>query len=214
MAWAPVGGGFSSSPWVRLAMVMAALAWTQLPLGGGARAAGGQAIEICCGWGSSLSDGNLEFSVRGGDPVTLDVMRSAVRAWDAALGQLTLTEVGPGSEDIAIAFLDGAGRTEGEAITSFARQGFIRRVDITIKGARAPGNSGGLEQITKHEFGHALGLGHANFDGDLMSAAVSPSPVPIPACNLVGVLQANRWRLIDGDRKPARPAIRFQDCSV
>lgn len=214
MAGAPFGGGVSSSPWVRLAMVMAALLWTQLPLGGGARASGGHAVEICCGWGSSLADRNLEFSSRGADPLTLEVIRTAVRAWDTALGQITLTEVAPGSEDIAISFVDGPGRTEGEAITSFTRNGFIRRVDVTIKGARAPANSGGLEQITKHEFGHALGLGHANFDGDLMSAAVSPSPVPIPTCNLAGVLQANRWKLIDGDRKPARPSIRFQDCST
>jgi hypothetical protein len=215
MAWAPPGAGVSSSPWLRLAMVMAALAWTQLPLGGGARASGGHhAVEVCCGWGESLANGNLEFSVRGADSATLEVMRVAVRAWDTALGQLTLREVAPGREDISISFLEGSGRTEGEAITSFTRAGFIRRVDITIKGARAPANAGGVEQITKHEFGHALGLGHANFDGDLMSAAVSPSPVPIPVCNLAAVLQANRWKLIDHDRKPARPAIRFHDCAT
>jgi hypothetical protein len=214
MAWAPQGVGFSTSPWLRLVMVMAALLWTQLPLGGGARASGGQqAIEICCGWGDSLVNGSLEYSLKGPDQATVEVMRTAVRAWDIALGQLSLREVAPGREDVAITFVEGAGRTEGEAITSFTRGGFIRRVDITIKGARAPANAGGVEQITKHEFGHALGLGHANFDGDLMSAAVSPSPVPIPVCNLAAVLQANRWKLIEHERRPSRPTVRFQDCT-
>src|SRR5207245_399298 len=131
---------------------------------------------------------NLNFSLTGSDPVSLDVMRTAIREWDTALARLTLTEVDPGAEDVSLRFVDAVGRTEGEAITSFTRAGLIRRVDITIRGARAPANSGGLEQITKHEFGHALGLGHANFDGDLMSAAVSPNPSPVPVCDLAGVL--------------------------
>jgi hypothetical protein len=205
-------GGVRSSPGVRLAMVMAALVWSQVPLGGGARAASGRGLEICCGWGSSLTQGKLSFSLRGPDAATVEVMRAAVREWDTALGALSLTEVAAGAEDVAIRFIDGPGRTEGEAITAFSRNGLIRRVDITIKGARAPGNAGGLSQITKHEFGHALGLGHANFDGNLMSAAVSPSPVPIPACNLVGVLEANRWKLVDDDAGPSRPTVRQVDC--
>ena len=30
-----------------------------------------------------------------------------------------------------------------------------------------------MEQIVKHEIGHVLGLGHANFDGNLMAAQVN-----------------------------------------
>ena len=144
-----------------------------------------------------LEDGNLTYSVTSPDVPSAQVIRTAIRDWDRELPAITLTEVPASSlADITIRFTPGEGRTEGQAVTSFTRRGLISRVEITIQGALAPGNSGGLGQIAKHEFGHALGLGHTNYEGNLMSPAVSPDPQPVPACVIQGVIEANRWKMI------------------
>ncbi|MGH9041644.1 MAG: matrixin family metalloprotease, partial [Acidimicrobiia bacterium] len=185
----------------------------QFPLGGGARAEGGQALELCCAWGRTLSDGDLTYSVTAADPATAGVIRAAVREWDDVLA-VAFTEVAPSdATDVQMRFTESAGRTEGQAVTSFTQRGLIRRVEITIKGGLAPENSGGIIQIAKHEFGHALGLGHANFDGNLMSEAVSPEPSPIPTCAVSGVLEANRWKMVDPESKrPHAPRASEVSC--
>ena len=194
-----------TTPSLRVALVLLALVWTQFPLGGGARAEGGQTLELCCAWGRTLEDDALTFSVSAGDPATADVIRAAVREWDDALA-VSFAEVAPGQPaDVTMAFSEYTGRTEGQAVTSFTQRGLIRRVEISIKGGRAPENSGGILQIAKHEFGHALGLGHANHDGTLMSEAVSPEPSPIPACAISGVTEANRWKMVDPQAKRPHP---------
>jgi predicted Zn-dependent protease len=155
----------------------------------------------------------LTFSVSAPDPATADVIRAAVREWDDVLA-VSFIEVAPGQDvDVTMRFSDYPGRTEGQAVTSFTQRGLIRRVEVTIKGGRAPENSGGLIQIAKHEFGHALGLGHANFDGTLMSEAVSPEPSPIPVCAIEGVTEANRWKLVDPQsRRPHAPEVSEVPC--
>jgi hypothetical protein len=202
-----------TTPTLRVAMVLLALVWTQFPLGGGARAEGGQTLELCCAWGRTLTDGALTYSVSAGDAATADVIRAAVRQWDDALA-ISFLEVAPGEPvDVSMTFSENPGRTEGQAVTSFTQRGLIRRVEVTIKGGRAPENSGGIIQIAKHEFGHALGLGHANFDGNLMSEAVSPEPSPIPTCAIEGVTEANRWKLVDPEsRRPHAPRVSEVSC--
>lgn len=200
-----------ATPVLRLALVLFALVWTQFPFGG-ARAEGGRAIELCCAWGRALEDGDLTWSVAGADPATAEVMRSAVREWDDALA-LSLTEVVPGKRvDVAIIFAEAAGRTEGQAITSFTRRGLIRQVEVEVKGTRAPANNGGLGQIAKHEFGHALGLGHANHEGNMMSEAVTAEPAPIPSCAIQGVIESNRWKMVDNAKRPQPPQASEVPC--
>ncbi|MGH8972962.1 MAG: matrixin family metalloprotease [Acidimicrobiia bacterium] len=204
---------FHTRPSLRVALVVMALVWTQFPLGGGARAEGGQDIELCCAWGRTLGDGALTYSVSAGDAATADVIRAAVREWDDVVA-VSFVEVAAGEPaDVTMSFTEYPGRTEGQAVTSFTQRGLIRRVEVTIKGGRAPENSGGIIQIAKHEFGHALGLGHANFDGTLMSEAVSPEPSPIPACAINGVTEANRWKLADPEsRRPHAPELSEVPC--
>jgi hypothetical protein len=53
--------------------------------------------------------------------------------------------------------------------------------------------------------GHALGLGHANFDGNLMAEKVNDGTENISQCEIKAVLKANYWKLIDGSIAPAKP---------
>lgn len=194
---------------------MLALVWTQFPFGsGGASAEGGHELALCCAWGRSLDDGNLTYSIASPDGPSGQVIRSAVKDWDRELPALTLSEVSAaGPADVTIRFNPGEGRTEGQAVTSFTRRGLISKVEITIKGALAPANSGGLGQIAKHEFGHALGLGHTNYEGNLMSPAVSPDPQPVPPCVVQGVIEANRWKMVvPVAKRPTPPRVSQVTC--
>lgn len=196
--------------------MLLALVWTQFPFSssGGASAEGERELALCCAWGKSLEDATLTFNISSPDAPSTEVIRRAIREWDGDLPGLTLREVGVGQPaDVTIRFTPGEGRTEGQAVTSFTRRGLISRVEITIEGALAPANTGGLGQIAKHEFGHALGLGHTNYEGNLMSPAVSPDPQPVPACVVQGVIEANRWKMIDPQAKrPAPPRVSSVTC--
>jgi matrixin len=206
-----------------LVTVLGAVGWSLA--GGPARAEGdGRAVAICCAWGNRLSDGELTYSVIGDDPTALSIVRSAVQAWNEALPELTLTEVAPGGKkrskraDIAIAYGPGtadggesphATGAQGLTTTYLNSKRMVTRVEIGIDGGPSPVNAGAIEQIAKHEVGHALGLGHANWDGDLMSPLVQPTPAPIPLCDLNAVRQANSWKMVDNGRRP-KPASASQ----
>ena len=193
-----------------------ALVWTQFPFGSGGASADGESRELalCCAWGRSLDDGNLSYSITSPDGPSAYVIRNAVKDWDRELPALTLTEVSAAAPaDVTIRFTPGEGRTEGQAVTSFTKRGLISKVEITIQGALAPANSGGLGQIAKHEFGHALGLGHTNYEGNLMSPAVSPDPQPVPPCVVQGVIEANRWKMMDPvAKRPTAPRVSQVTC--
>ncbi|MGH8975122.1 MAG: matrixin family metalloprotease [Acidimicrobiia bacterium] len=198
----------------RVAILAIAVAATQFSTLG-VRAEGGPAIELCCAWGKSLADGVLTYVLGGDlDPATADVLRGAVGSWDSALGTITLAEV-PATEkrpDIIINFNEGAGDSEGLAITRFTRRGQIRQAELSVDAPRAPAGTGAIEQIAKHELGHALGLRHANFDGDIMSPIVNPVSGPLSACDVAAVTEANRWQTMDGRRNPRAPTATGVSC--
>ncbi|MGH9034609.1 MAG: matrixin family metalloprotease [Acidimicrobiia bacterium] len=199
---------------VGLAAVLIGLISAQFSIFAVAQAEDGPALELCCAWGRSLTDGQLTYSLSGADPATADVMRDAVATWDGALGTIALLEV-PATDkkvDIRIRYTEGSGDSEGLAVTSFTRRGLIRQVELTVDAPRAPSGSGAIEQITKHEVGHALGLRHANFEGDLMSPMVSPVAGPLSACDVAGVIEANRWQTMDGRRSPRPPTASHVPC--
>ncbi|MGH9040263.1 MAG: matrixin family metalloprotease [Acidimicrobiia bacterium] len=200
---------------VRAGIVLLGAVWSVvLPTFGAAQAEGGPAIELCCAWGRSLADGQLTYSLSGADPATGDVMRGAIRAWDDALPTIVLREVPEGTKktDIVIIYTEGSGDSEGLAVTSFTQRGLIKQAKLNVDAPRAPGGTGAVEQITKHEMGHALGLRHANFEGDLMSPIVNPVPGPMSGCDVAGVIEANRWQTTDGRRSPRPPTATSVPC--
>jgi len=181
---------------------------------------GGRAVAVCCAWGNKLANGVLTYSVTGADPTVLSILRGAVQAWDDALPDLTMSEVtskadiaflyGPGSADGG----ESPGGTGGRGLTTtyLNSRRLVQRVEIGLDGGPSPVNAGAIEEIAKHEFGHALGIGHANWDGDLMSPLVNPTPAPIPACDIKAVMQANAWRMVDHTRRPKPAAITSLAC--
>jgi hypothetical protein len=195
------------SPW--LIVVLGSGGWW-VAAEGSAGAETARAVGICCAWGNRLSDGVLTYSVTGDDPAALSILRGAVQAWDQALPELQMTEV-TRKPDIALTYGPGVA-DGGESPTASGARGLtttylnsrrlVIRVVIGVDGGAAPVNAGAVEQLAKHEFGHALGIGHANWDGDLMSPLVNPTPAPLPVCDVNAVRQANSWKMVDNARRP------------
>lgn len=207
-------------PLIAVSLLQVSLGGPEQSLSGGVASAGAGAshdhgISICCAWGQSLDDGELTVAFTRGDPAAIDLMRAAVQAWDAALPELTLRETAPGQPaDITMSHAGPSDKTRGRAVASYDRAGLIRRVGITLYGAPTTGNAGALGQVTKHEFGHALGLDHSRFAGDLMSPLVDPTSAPIPPCNLAAVREANRWKLLERATEPRRPVRQVVSCET
>jgi Matrixin len=100
---------------------------------------------------------------------------------------------------------------------SFDGNGFLTHVKITI-----PTNtlgmsfdlSNNIEQIAEHEMGHALGLGHANFVGDLMFPIANFQTGGISQCDVSAVLEANHLKMVGSDTSvsPQMPQVGYIDC--
>ncbi|MFL6376053.1 MAG: matrixin family metalloprotease, partial [Nitrososphaeraceae archaeon] len=105
----------------------------------------------------------------------------------------------------------------GEANISFNSRGLITHVDMTIS-TKALGNSissSELESIAKHEIGHAYGIGHTNFIGDLMSPILTGSSNEISQCDINAIEEANQWKLKEDsntDNNPHPPSLQFLRC--
>jgi hypothetical protein len=102
---------------------------------------------------------------------------------------------------------------------SFDGNGFLTHVKITI-----PTNtlgmsfdlSNNIEQIAEHEMGHALGLGHANFVGDLMFPIANFQTGGISQCDVSAVFEANHLKMVGSDtaavQQPQMPQVGYVDC--
>jgi hypothetical protein len=159
-------------------------------------------IELCCAWGNALDDGVLTFSIKNGGSGLAKIVKLAINDWENALGGVNFKYVKDNDDaDIKIDFKKGKGKKVGKTVTFFDHLGFIDQVDISIskKSYGYTLDKQTLEHVAKHEMGHALGLGHANFKGTLMSANVDEIITKISACELESVKYANSWKFNDGN---------------
>lgn len=158
-------------------------------------------IELCCAWGNSLDDGILTFSINNGGSDLAKIVKLAINDWEEALGGVEFKYVKDGSDaDVEIDFKKGKGKKVGKTVTFFDHLGLIAQVDISIskKSYGFTLDKQTLEHVAKHEMGHALGLGHATFQGTLMSPNVDEIITKISACELESVKYANSWKFNDG----------------
>lgn len=171
-------------------------------------------IKICCTWGEELVDGELTFMIRDeGDNTNQEsvnyqgmdsstpknnAVRNAIEEWDLKINGLAFREVQNRYDaDIEIRFRESEGEAAGLTRNLFDRFGLITKSFITIYEREFLFGFGEdqIEQIAKHEIGHALGLGHANFNDSLMSTHVHYGTGEISTCESQAVYEANHWKL-------------------
>jgi hypothetical protein len=91
---------------------------------------------------------------------------------------------------------------------TFDKQGFIEGTTIIISEdvLEQDFDENIVEQIAKHELGHAFGLGHANYEGSLMAnLVIEDKTATISECEIDGIYSANSWKFKDQKRNPEHP---------
>jgi Matrixin len=165
-------------------------------------------IQLCCTWGSNLRDGKLTYNIDNIDSSKeqQDAVRNAIEEWDSKIGPLDLERISSVTQpDIRVEFEGGSDERvlgeeiAGETLTTFDQFGFLDNAKVTIY--KEPYghelDTSEIEQVVKHEMGHALGLGHANFDGNLMAQRVNDGTDTISDCEVKAAVEANYWKLGD-----------------
>jgi hypothetical protein len=173
-------------------------------------------IQICCAWGEKLADGSLTYKISGSDSDIVQAVRTAIEDWDYKIIGLELDEINKKKKeaDIEVTFEKDGEEIAGQTVNNFNGFGFIDNAEMTIS-KNAFGrdfDTKTVEQIAKHEMGHALGLGHANFAGNLMTELVNDGTGTIDDCEIKSVYEANQWRLIDGSDSPYAPSKYNVEC--
>jgi predicted Zn-dependent protease with MMP-like domain len=176
---------------------------------------GRHVISICCSWGEELADEELTFMIREDDDVSNnqdsvstqnrdsniiknEAVYDAIEEWDHRIEGLILREVQSRYDaDIEIRFREGESDVAGLTRNFFDRYGLITKSFVTIydRGFPFAFNNDQIEQIVKHEIGHVLGLGHANFDDSLMATRPHHGSGTISDCEIQAVYEANHWKL-------------------
>ena len=161
-------------------------------------------IEICCTWGDSVNDGELTFSIKDGGSDLAKIVKKAINDWEKALSELIQFKYTKDAKpDIKIDFKKDKGLKVGESVTYFDTTGSIDYVEISIskKSNGLTLDPSVLEHVAKHEFGHALGIGHAHFPHTLMYPEVNETLTEISACELNSVVYANHLNSNDENKE-------------
>lgn len=173
-------------------------------------------IQICCSWGEKLADGSLTYMISESNSDIQQAVRTSIKDWDSKIINLQLDEISESKNgaDIEVNFKKDGKEIAGRTINNFDRYGFIDNVQLTIS-KNAFGTKFDtkiIEQIAKHEMGHALGLGHANFAGNLMTEQVNDGTETIADCEIKAVNEANQWKLEDHSDNPYAPTKSKVQC--
>jgi predicted Zn-dependent protease len=183
-------------------------------------------IAICCGWDDKIANGQLTYSITGGSPSSRQAVTEAMTEWQSRIDGLQLKQISNvHNSDIMITFQTEGGQTSShsDGIGSIAgrghffseilgetrltpKDGLIDKAQITLArmGFGSPIDASETTQIALHEIGHALGLGHANFAGDIMAPAINYQSNLISKCDISAVQTANNWET-RGSSTPAQP---------
>jgi hypothetical protein len=166
-------------------------------------------ILVCCSWGEELADGEITYFI--GDQIidessngnryevdesSVEAVTRAFEEWDSKIEGLKFIETPTRrGADVEVYFREGQSEKAGITNNYYDYYGFITKsyVQISTGAFGFAFNSNQMEQIVKHEIGHALGLGHANFDGNLMAAQVNRGIGSVSSCDTEAVYAANEW---------------------
>ena len=197
-------------------------------------------LQICCSWSTKLSDGVLKYSIDtkeedgSGHAIT-----NAINEWNSKLDGLQLIEEKKhdlsasdiqfmfgelGDDETGNRYYDFKNKVDkdltlipsaGWTQFMFDEEGFIDGTKIIIsEDVLDQGFDDYLiEQIAKHELGHALGLGHANHEGSLMAnLVIEDETATISECEVNGVYTANSWKFMGSKQNPEQPPSMFVTC--
>ena len=174
-------------------------------------------IQICCAWGDEIEDGTLTYIIDEADSQLREAVYNSIEEWDAEIERLTFEEVSNRrSADVEIYFRDDGGHKAGETRNYFDGHGFLTKSRVIVSEA-AFGfgfNIHQLEQITKHEIGHVLGLGHSTFDGSLMTRKVDSDTGSVSDCEINAVYKAQHWKLEEDSNFPDYPEQEYVECNM
>jgi hypothetical protein len=172
--------------------------------------------------GDDNNQDDEEFSIDDLSTSESDQRRTvtdAINEWNARIPNLRLVDEDSNDDaDIEVQLVDGlGGMAAGATLLKFDEDGFINKVTILLPKAAffieddsqvfaVQYDPQKLKEIATHELGHALGLGQADFDSDLMSERLnSDETMTISQCDVNGILQANQWKLVNNDSVPNSP---------
>jgi len=174
-------------------------------------------LQICCTWGKSLNDSVLTFYINNTYQQKEKLVTNSFDQWNSKLKFVKFMEVrDPSKADILIIFDHKGEETVGQTTSVLDENGFIKRVKIriSVNFNEELINNDTLSLVLKHEIGHALGLGHSNFD-DLMNPIVNYQNKIITTCEINAVELANSWKIVQNLQEPKLPELPIEktvDC--